>query len=98
MSTGVIDPPSPSSRSSVLYALGKLEALVDTHKETIQAIPVQVVALLQPQITAIVTDVDALKRWKSTMEQRYWVLLGGGLVVMFFLNKGMPVILSLIQT
>jgi hypothetical protein len=73
---------SGSGRSSLLYAMGRLEAVNQQQSEEIKALPERVAAMFLPRVLALETAsgnhevrLKALERWK-------WTLAGGGAVIL----------------
>lgn len=69
---------SGGNRSSVLYAMGKLEATVAAQVDTIRELPERVLAVIAPQLVEMrAMGADHEGRLRSLEKQR-WVLAGGG--------------------
>lgn len=75
----VITPPkTPSSRSSVLFALGQLSAQVASLKE----IPAQVTAVMLPRITHLEAIAISHDTRLAALERTKYVVWGGGVVIL----------------
>lgn len=68
-------------RSSVLYALGRLDAKVEDHAKAIEAIPQQVAAIINPRLVALEATSSDYGRRIHSLERRQWLWLGGGTVL-----------------
>lgn len=75
----------PPSRSSLLYAFGKLTAETANHAQEIarlreaqEAVPAKVIAGLAPQLSALQSGHEKLDRRVGTLERRQWLVWGGG--------------------
>lgn len=84
-------PPSPS-RSSLLYAMGKLTAEANAHGQQIaalstkqDALPDLIVARLQPQFLSLRADLTLHGTRLDNLEKRQWLWMGGGGVVAILL-------------
>lgn len=75
-------PTTTSSRSSVLYALGKLEAIVASQAEAIRALPAEINAIFVPRFSALEAQGRDFEGRLRSLERRYWVMAGGGSLVL----------------
>lgn len=66
--------PSNHRSSSLLYALGRVEAQVAAQAETIKDLPAQIVAIIEPRL-AMIPDHETRLR---SLERTRWVVFGGG--------------------
>lgn len=78
----VITPPQPpSTRSSILFALGQLSAQVQSQAEALKSVPDQVAASMLPKLTQM--DLLLLNHGQrlDTIERRMYLVWGGGVVL-----------------
>lgn len=89
--TAVSDPApaSASSRSSLLYAFGKLTAETANHAQEIarlreaqEALPARVIAGLAPQLQAMQGTIAQHDTRIGTLERRQWFVWGGGVTTL----------------
>lgn len=80
---------APTTRSSVLYGLGKLAAETAAHgqeiarlREANEEIPARVIAGLAPQLASIQGTLSLHDRRIGTLERRQWLVWGGGATVL----------------
>jgi len=85
--------PSVATRSSVLYALGRLTAETQAHKETLQELPERIVAILSPRLAALETGHSGHDVRLTRLEERQWIIIGGLTLV----SVGTPILLALIK-
>lgn len=77
-------------RSSVLYALGRLAAETQAHKEALDGLPGRVVASLAPRLTALEAGHILHVARLTKVEERQWLIFGG----MAVLTASVPVVLA----
>jgi hypothetical protein len=81
------------TRSSVLFALGRLTAETASHRETLRELPERIVALLSPRLAAL-EDAHAGHNLRlARLEERQWLIIGGLTLV----AVGTPVLLTFIK-
>lgn len=80
-------------RSSVLYALGKLAAETQAHKETLDGLPARIVDMLSPRLGALEAAHTEHKLRLARVEEKQWLLLGG----LTLLSVGTPIVFTLIK-
>lgn len=77
-----------SSRSSMLYALGKLEAVVAGQADTIKELPVRILEVIMPQLLPIKDHETRIR----ALERQRWILVGivslGGTLVGLYEKSG----------
>lgn len=78
----------PTSRSSVLYALGMLAGETQGHaaeivrlRESSERLPGQIVEALSPRFASIEADLTQHDTRIHALEKRQWLWLGGGTVI-----------------
>ncbi len=69
--------PTPAPPRSVLYAIGRLEALVAAQAENLKDLPIRVLEVITPKLVMVE---DHEKRIRALEVQR-WMLSGGMLVI-----------------
>lgn len=85
---------TPAPRSSILYAIGRLTAESEAHRSALAAIPTQVAAIIQPQLLAITTTQALHGRDIRQLQQRQYIWIGGGTVVIAVVGYLLPLILK----
>jgi hypothetical protein len=69
-------PPNPTGRSSVLYALGRLEAQNDEQRREIAALPIRIGDLFTPRLAAIEGNLGEHGRRITVVERKVWIGMG----------------------
>ena len=85
--------PAAASRSSVLYALGRLTAETQAHKETLQELPERIVAILSPRLAALESGHASHDVRVTRLEERQWLIIGGLTLV----AVGTPILLTILK-
>lgn len=67
---------TPGGRSSVLYALGRLEAQNEEQTKKIEGLPALVAEMFNPRITLVENTLTDHSRRLSIVERRWWILVG----------------------
>jgi hypothetical protein len=68
--------PTTKSRSSVLYALGRLEAQNEEQRREIRELPEQIASLFTPRLVAIEGTLGDHSKRLAVVERRWWILIG----------------------
>lgn len=80
--------PKPATRSSLLYAMGRLQALNETQSSQIAELPERVFERINPRLAAVETRGDGFETRIRALERWRWILLGGGVVVAWLVGQG----------
>lgn len=83
----------PVRLSSVLYAVGKLTAETQAHRETLRELPERIVALLSPRLAALEAGQAGHDVRVTRLEERQWLIIGGLIVV----ASGAPILFTIIK-
>lgn len=83
---------TPTTRSSVLYALGKLTAETQAHKEALSELPERIVAILSPRLAALESGHSGHDVRIARLEERQWLIIGG----LTLLSVGTPILLTIL--
>ncbi len=75
-------------RSSLLYAMGKLTATVESHSDTLKDLPDQVAQRVLPRVVILEDSVSKLSARMTSVEKRQWLVAGGFSAAVLLAIKG----------
>lgn len=73
--------PSTAGRSSVLYALGRLEAQNDEQRKDIASLPGRIAELFTPRLVAIEGTLADHSKRLTLVERRVWLATGAVITI-----------------